>query len=238
MINNTSSASADCHLLVNQWLSESVSGKIRVGHAFSGTSERALETDEHLYLEGTNQSQVHIVLSGVIGTYKMLPDGRRQIVGFFYPGDTLGLDHPGVYATSATALNECTVRCVPLTAVDKLFETEPAFGQSILRLTSRELAEVREQLVSLGRKSAMEKIATFLLHIVRRNEQFGLGGETILLPMKRADIGDYLGLTVETVSRNITKLKVAQVIRLKTSSQVQILDRDSLEFMANGNAHM
>lgn len=98
------------------------------------------------------------------------------------------------------------------------------------------LAEAREQLVSLGRKSAMEKLATFLLRIARRNEQVGLEGNTVHLPMKRSDIGDYLGLTIETVSRNMTKLKLAQVIRLDSNSEVFIQDRKALEFMAEGDA--
>lgn len=198
MINNSSSAAATTHLLVNHWLSESNAGLLRAGHAFGGTSKKTLQIDEHLFLEGNHLTQVYIVLSGVIGTYKMLTDGRRQIVGFFYPGDTLGLDQSDIYGSSATALSECTVRCVPLKAVDKLFETEPDFGQTILRLTWCELAEAREQLVSLGRKSAMEKLATFLLHIVERNEQFGANSETILLPMKRTDIADYLGVYLIT----------------------------------------
>lgn len=221
-----------------EWFGDVDSGRIKIGHSYSGTSEKTLDQHAHLYLEGNQQTHVYLLQSGVIGTYKMLSDGRRQIVGFAYPGDMLGLDHPNFYANSAEALSECKVRCIPIKAIDKLIETEPGFGQTILRMTSQELADAREQLVSLGRKSAMEKLATFLLRIARRNEQFGLDGDTVHLPMKRADIGDYLGLTIETVSRNMTKLKVSQVIKLKSNSEVCILDRQALECLADGNGAM
>lgn len=221
---------------VGEWFGEASSGRIQIGHSYSGTSEKTLGAHEHLYLEGNQQTHVYMLHSGVIGSYKMLADGRRQITGFAYAGDMLGLDHPSFYANSAEALTTCKIRCIPIKAIDKLIETEPGFGQTMLRMASQELAEAREQLVSLGRKSAMEKLATFLLRIARRNEQVGLEGNTVHLPMKRSDIGDYLGLTIETVSRNMTKLKLAQVIRLDSNSEVFIQDRKALEFMAEGDA--
>lgn len=222
--------------VVGEWFNSDNAGQIRIGLSNSGTSKKTLFQYEHLYLEGDHQTHVYMLESGVIGTYKMLADGRRQIVGFAYPGDMLGLDHPVLYTNSAEALNESVVRCIPLKAIDKLIETEPGFGQTILRITSRELADAREQLVSLGRKSAMEKLATFLLRIARRNEQLGLDGKTLCLPMKRSDIGDFLGLTIETVSRNMTKLKVAHIIRLNSNSEIRILDRPGLEIVAEGSS--
>lgn len=222
--------------LVGEWLGGHDCGRIQIGHSYSGTSEKTLSQHEHLYLENDKQSHVYMLQSGVIGTYKMLADGRRQIVGFVYAGDMLGLDHPNFYANSAEALTECKVRCIPIKAIDKLIQTEPGFGQTILRMTSQELADAREQLVSLGRKSAMEKLATFLLRIANRNEQSGLSGDIVHLPMKRSDIGDYLGLTIETVSRNMTKLKVSKVIRLNSNSEVCILDREALEGLSDGSS--
>ena len=233
---NSTTTQITANQAVGNWFGGAASGRIQIGHSYSGTNEKTLDQHEHLFLENDKQTHVYMLQSGVIGTYKMLADGRRQIVGFAYAGDMLGLDHPSFYTNSAEALTECKVRCIPIKAIDKLIETEPGFGQTILRMTSQELADTREQLVSLGRKSAMEKLATFLLRIARRNEQVGLEGDTVHLPMKRSDIGDYLGLTIETVSRNITKLKVSQVIRLNSNSEVRILDRAALEFMAEGNA--
>ncbi len=235
MQTNTTKTHQTANQTVGAWIGGVDAGRIQIGHSYSGTSERTLDQHEHLYLESDKQTHVYMLQSGVIGTYKMLADGRRQIVGFSYAGDILGLDHPNYYANSAEALTNCTVRCIPIKAIDKLIETEPGFGQTILRMTSQELADAREQLVSLGRKSAMEKLATFLLRIARRNEQVGQRGDTVQLPMKRSDIGDYLGLTIETVSRNMTKLKRAQVIHLNSNSEVNILDRTALEGMADGS---
>lgn len=237
MLQSYSSTSNSTNHVVGELFREGDSGRIKIGRSYSGTSRKTLNQHEHLYLEGNQQTHVYMLQKGVIGTYKMLADGRRQIVGFSYPGDILGLDYPDVYGDNAEALTECEVRCIPVSAIDRLIQSEPGFGQTILRMTSQELADVREQLVSLGRKSALEKLATFLLRIARRNEQAGYAASIVHLPMKRADIGDYLGLTIETVSRNITKLKVAQVIRLNSHSEIEILDREALISMAEGDAN-
>jgi len=143
---------------VSEWLDKGEPGRIQIGHGYSGTSKKLLDHHEHLFIEGNQQNHVYLVQKGVIGTYKMLADGRRQIVGFAYPGDMLGLDHSGVYANSAEALTGCEIRCIPNSAIDKLMETEPGFVQTILRMTSQELADTREQLVSLGRKSVLAAI--------------------------------------------------------------------------------
>jgi len=222
------------HAAVQRLTSDSL-GQIKIGHSCSSTSEKTLNAHEHLYLEDNKQTHVYILLEGVVGTYKLLADGRRQIVGFVYPGDMLGLDQSGSYTNSAEALSTCRVRCVPISAIDKLILGEPGFGQTVLRATSQELAETRELLVSLGKKSAMEKLATFLLRISRRMDANGQNPDCINLPMKRAEIGDYLGLTIETVSRNFTKLKGSQIIKIVSNSEVRILDRAALEAVSEGS---
>ena len=209
-------------------------GQIKIGHSCSSTTEKKVNALEHLYLEDNKQTHVYILLEGVVGTYKLLADGRRQIVGFVYPGDMLGLEQAETYTNSAEALSACRVRCVASSAIEKLMLSEPGFGQTVLRATSQELAETREHLVSLGKKSAMEKLATFLLRISRRMETNGHDPIIINLPMKRAEIGDYLGLTIETVSRKFTKLKGAQIIQIVSNSEVRILDIAALEAVSDG----
>ncbi|MEE9334610.1 MAG: helix-turn-helix domain-containing protein [Granulosicoccaceae bacterium] len=210
------------------------SGQIKIGHSYSGTGEKSLNVNEHLYIEGDKQNHVYFLLEGVVGTYKMMADGRRQIVGFVYPGDMLGFDHAETFSSSAEALSTCRVRCIPSSAIEKLMLNEPGFGQTVLRITSRELADTRDLLVSLGKKSAMEKLSTFLLRISQRTETHGQLSNTINLPMKRGEIGDYLGLTIETVSRNFTKLKRSKVIELVSNSEVRINDIDALMELAEG----
>lgn len=221
---------------VSDWLGETRSSQIPVGLGFRTTSERAVSAHEHVYLEGDAQTHMYQVLEGVIGVYKLLTDGRRQIVTFHYPGELIGLDQTGYFIDSAEALCSARIRCIPIDAVDTLIATEPGFGQAMMRLLSTELADTREQLLSLGRKSAMEKLATFMVRIVMRNKRNGIDSNSIHLPMTRSEIADYLGLTVETVSRNFTKLKESTVIRLCSNSVVEVLDVSRLEAIADGSA--
>ena len=226
-VSNTSS--------IAQWLDKGNVGQIKIGHSYSNIGEKSLQAHEHLFVAGDSQTRVYQILEGVVGIYELLPDGRRQIVTFCHPGDLIGLDHPERYSHNAEALCPARVRCIPIAAMDRLISTEPGFGQALLKVLSTELAETRDQLLSLGRKSAHEKVATFLLRIARRNEREGVDGSDLHLPMKRSEIADYLGLTIETVSRNVTKLKVAGVIRLVSNSRIAVLDMDLLEACAEGD---
>ena len=220
---------------VSPWLDTDASDHISLGQTVSCTAERSLDEHEHLFLEDEVQSHVYLVLSGVIGTYKVLADGRRQICAFAYPGDILGLDCAGAHVNNAESLGVSRVRSIPINAISKLIMSEPGFGQTLLRITATELADTRDQMLSLGRKSAAEKLATFLLGISRRDNFLEQVEQTINIPMKRCDIADFLGLTVETVSRNFTKLKQRGVITMLSSTVIKIENIDMLESMADGD---
>jgi len=217
------------------WLGDGHSGQIKVGHSFATTNERSMDAHEHLFLANDKQKHIYQVLEGVVGAYKMLADGRRQIVTFYYPGDLIGVEDSGVWLHHGEALCNSSIRCIPISTVENLIVSEPEFGQALLAALSTELSETRDQLLSLGRKSAIEKVATFLLRISRRNERENTDECQLYLPMTRAEIADYLGLTIETVSRNITKLKTRGLIRLESKSRVQILDLEGLEDIADGD---
>ncbi|OED39978.1 hypothetical protein AB833_13075 [Chromatiales bacterium (ex Bugula neritina AB1)] len=218
------------------WLGDGQSDQIRIGHSFTVTSERAFEPHEHLFKINDMQSHIYQVLSGVVGVYNMLPDGRRQIVTFYYPGDLIGIEESESWRYHGEVLCRSRVRSIPITIIDRLLETEPGFGQAMLETLATELAEIREQLLSLGQKSAIEKVATFLLRISRRNLREGGNQHSLYLPMTRSEIGDYLGLTIETVSRNISKLKTSGLIHVLNKNTVQILDLPKLEELADGNS--
>ena len=220
---------------VAPWLDGDADARIRLGQTVAATAERRLDAHEHLYLEGQRQTHVYLVLEGVLGMYKLLADGRRQITSFAYPGDMVGLDCPHVHGDNAEALGALRVRAIPLNAIDRLIESEPGFGQTLLRIAAEELAETRERLVSLGRKSAAEKVAGFVLRLSRRSASLGRDARRIELPMKRSDIADFLGLTIETVSRNITRLRTARVIRLVSTSEIEILEPEWLAAIADGD---
>ena len=131
--------------------------------------------------------------------FKQLADGRRQIVGFMVPGDFLGLAFGGLHLCSAEAVTEVTLCRFPRAAFLALCDECPALEKEILQRTSTELAAAQEQMLLLGRKTALERVASFVLSMGRRQRR--RTAEAVALPMNRIDIADHLGLTVETVSR-------------------------------------
>lgn len=221
-------------MAVAPWLSEPTIDNVDAGHTMTCTILRSYDENEHLFLEGDTQSHIYLVVSGTVALYKVLADGRRQVCSFAYPGDIIGLDSVGSHVNSAESLCKSRLRCIPVNAIENLMRAEPGFGQALLFATASELAETREQMLSLGRKSAAEKLATFLLRIARRNSTLPQADTLVSLPMKRCEIADFLGLTTETISRTFTKFKMLNIIRLNSISEVQILDLEKLKSVADG----
>jgi CRP/FNR family transcriptional regulator len=154
------------------------------------------------------------ILSGVVKLTKALPDGRQQIVGLQFAPDFLGRpfgQESVVDVEAATDLNLCTF---PKSALERLIEESPALEKRLLRQTLRELDDARQWMLTLGRKTATEKIASFLLLIARNIDptEPDRRSASFDLPLSRADIADFLGLTIETVSRQMTKLGAEGVL--------------------------
>lgn len=147
------------------------------------------------------------LVDGVLRLYKLLPDGRRQIVGFALPGDFLGMNTSRRHNFSADAIGAVTVCQFAHAPFDRFIEDRPHLLRRINELAVRELSQARDHMVLLGRRSADEKVATFLLGWCRRLSALKGPSGTVPLPMGRQDIADYLGLTIETVSRTFTKLE-------------------------------
>lgn len=164
-------------------------------------------TGETVFSEEDITTSVYNLLEGVMRLYKLLPDGRRQIVGFALPGDFLGMNISGRHNFSADAIGAVTVCQFAKAPFGRFIEHRPHLLRRINELAIRELSQARDHMVLLGRRSADEKVATFLLGW--RERLFSLKGSsnTVPLPMGRQDIADYLGLTIETVSRTFTKLE-------------------------------
>jgi len=174
-------------------------GRVKIGNSFTPTSEKKLTQHEHLYLEGDRQTHIYQVLEGGVGSYHMLPDGRRQIAKFYYPGDLIGIAEQAQFASHAEALSPSKVRCIPVSCIDSLILSEPGFGRALLSLVASDLSDTREQLLSLGRKTALEKVAGFLFRIYSRNNATNPDSEDTNIahvPMTRSEIADYLGLTI------------------------------------------
>jgi CRP/FNR family transcriptional regulator len=193
-----------------------------------------LEPGETFLNEGDPATHFLNITEGAVKVYKLLPDGRRQITGFLFVGDLLGLAFNDTYTYSAEALTPVSLCRFPRRQLERLLEEFPAVERRLLAMASNELAAAQEQMVLLGRKTAQERFASFLLGLARREERLGRDGERVRLPMTRADIGDYLGLTTETVSRAFTNLRRRGCIALEGAGTVRLLDRDVLEELADG----
>ncbi|XSC42916.1 cyclic nucleotide-binding domain-containing protein [Bradyrhizobium sp. RDT10] len=173
------------------------------------------------------------VHAGTLRLYKLLPDSRRQIVGFALPGDFLGLPGLPRHEFSADAIGRVTLCQFSKESFATFAENRPQLLRRMIELAGRELARAQEHMVLLGRRSAEEKIASFLIGWRDRLSGIGRGGEIMPLPMKRLDIADHLGLTIETVSRTFSKLERHGVIQTFASGVV-LLDTPRAEALSAG----
>lgn len=185
-----------------------------------------------LFSEGDAADCVFEVVSGTLRLYKAMADGRRQITGFVSGGQLLGLSHQGSYMYTAEAVTPLTLRRYQRPAFERRIDEEPGLARRLLSAVANELRIAQDQMLLLGRKSAAEKVASFLLALASNED--GEVAEGVELPMGRGDIADYLGLTVETVSRTFTKLRNDGLIALPNPSIVEFLDVDQLEDLASG----
>lgn len=199
-----------------------------------GSSVR-LGEGQPLFHEGDSATQVYNVTEGAVRLYKLLPDGRRQIMGFMMPGDFLGASIGGEHAFTAEALQPTRLCRFGRTRFADFGEEHPSLERELYRLAGHELAAAQAQMVLLGRKSAMERVASFFLTLLDRQEKFdGRSHRIVELPMSRSEIADYLGLTKETISRVFAELKNRRLIRLAALTRVEVLDRPSLAELAEG----
>jgi CRP/FNR family transcriptional regulator len=172
---------------------------------------------------------------GAVKLYKLLPDGRRQITGFLFEGDFLGIAMNEKYAYSAEAVGHVSLCRFSRRKLEALLDEFPKLEKRLLGMASNELVQAQDQILLLGRKTAQEKIVSFLLNLSGRSLKRGAPASPISLPMGRADIADYLGLTTETVSRSITKLKSAGHVRLLQGSKIELPDVEALQELAEGS---
>ena len=166
------------------------------------------------------------VVSGGVRTYKILSDGRRQIGGFYLPGDIFGLEFADEHTCSAEAIADAKVLVIKRRALTALAGRDAAVARELFALIARELQRVQERVMLLV-KSAQERVASFLLEMAER----GLAGNAIELPMSRQDIADYLGLTIETISRTLTSLESCAAIEVPSSRRIVLRNRSALNRM-------
>ena len=187
---------------------------------------------ETVVFEADEAANVYSLTAGLLRLSKLLPDGRRQIAGFLFPGDFLGITMEEEHAFTAEAVAPSTLCKFPRARFDEMVAANPQLERRLYAVAAHELAAARQQLVLLGRKTATERVASFLLMISGRC--MTRHGAEIDLPISRIDMADYLGLRIETVSREISALKAARVIQLTGRQTFRIVDRPRLEQLAEG----
>ncbi len=186
---------------------------------------------ETIFEQDELAGSVFNITSGSARLYRLLPDGRRQVVGFALPGDFLGLALTERNAFSADALTPLTACSFSRQSFSEFLDSKPHLLRKLHAMAGHELSLAQEHMVILGRRTAEEKIAAFLIGLRKRWARLSASSVTIPLPMTRQDIGDFLGLTVETVSRMLTRLAREKAI-LIVPDGVRLLDVARIEAMA------
>ncbi len=187
-----------------------------------------VDEGREIFAEGGNTDLFYRVVSGVVRVCKFLSDGRRQIEAFHVAGAVFGFELGEERALSAEAVSDCTLISYRRRNVEMLAAKDEAVARQLFRHAMQNLAQAQDHCLLLGRRGAAEKVASFLLHWAGH----AADGGVVHLAMTRQDIADYLGLTIETVSRSLSQLERGGVIALPSARQVRLLDTDALEDLA------
>jgi CRP/FNR family transcriptional regulator len=185
--------------------------------------------------EGDNAEYLFNVVSGALRVFRLLEDGRRQITGFLFPGDFLGLVFNDRYAYGADAITSTQLCRFSRRDLVALLPEIPTLEHRLLQDANNELTAAQDQILLLGRKTAKERVASFLLALAVRAGGSDHPAIAIDIPMTRADIADYLGLTTETISRTLTQLKKAKIIDLAEPARIEILRPNVIAGLGNAD---
>lgn len=190
---------------------------------------RPLQKGDYLFRAQDEFHAVYAVRAGTVKTLTSTPDGREQITGFYLPGETFGLDGiaTGVHTNSAVALETSAICEIPFERLDSLGTQIPDLHRHMFRLMGREIGVEHQLITLLSKSNAEERVATLLLSISERNGRRNLSPVQFRLPMSRADLGNYLGLTVETVSRTLSRFQKDGLI-VADKREIHITDMESL----------
>lgn len=200
--------------------------------------KRPLHKGDMLFEAGTPQKALYAIRTGSFKTFTLTDQGEQQITGFHLPGDIVGFDglntqrHPSY----AEALETAMVCEIPMANLDPLLDQLPRLRQQMMRLMSEDIQADQQMMLLLNRKTAEQKLATFITQLAQRYASRGFAANTFRLTMTRSDIGNYLGLTVETISRLLSKLDKEQLI-IVDGKLITINDQPALSRLASLSAH-
>jgi CRP/FNR family transcriptional regulator, anaerobic regulatory protein len=221
---------------VRDWVFCSVLSEKELARLDDLATHLDVEAKATIINEGDEATHLFNVTEGLVKLYKLLPDGREQITGFLFAGDFLGIAMNDTYAYSAETTLPTKVCRFDRSSLEEMFREIPKLENRILNMATNELVQAQDQLLLLGRKTAKERLCSFLLSLSQRMEKRGDNPNLIPVPMSRESIADYLGLTTETVSRTFSKLKKENVISLNKGGIIDIHDLDNLVELAQDSS--
>lgn len=198
---------------------------------------RPLRKGEHVYRAGQPFTSVYAVRAGTLKAYSITGSGEEQVTGFYLPGEVFGMEglSRNVYAGAAVALETAAICEIPFERLSELSAHIPSLQRHFFQLMSREIEQDQQLLTQLGKNSADQRIAALLLSISARNARRKLSPTAFRLPMSRTDIGNYLGLTVETVSRIFSRFQKLGLLA-SDNREIALLDSARLREIAGGTA--
>ena len=188
-------------------------------HSNFGATETSYVRCQKIHGQGEWAGQIYEVVRGAVRSYKVLSDGRRQICAFHLPNDIFGWENGPAHRFTAEAIVDTSVRVVRRQILEHVATTDVLVIQSLMSMATRNLEHAESQLMLLGRKNSLEKVSAFLLEMDRRLSATGV----VALPMSRRDIADYLGLALETVSRELSQLRALGILRFAGAGRRQIV---------------
>jgi CRP/FNR family transcriptional regulator, nitrogen fixation regulation protein len=195
-----------------------------LSHTKVSSSEFKYSKGTEIFGQGEPADYIYQVIEGAVRSHKLLSDGRRQIGAFHLPGDIFGLENGDFHRFTAEAIVVTTVCLIKRQGLERVAKTDPAMVLSLLAMTTHNLQHVENQILLLGRKSSRERVAAFLLEMNGRLTTAGV----MALPMGRRDVADYLGLTLETVSRALSEFNRKGYVRFLDPRQIVVLNASGL----------
>jgi CRP/FNR family transcriptional regulator len=199
---------------------------------------RPLRRGAALFRAGEESDSIYALRTGSLKAFRITASGEEHVTGFYLPGEVVGLEslHNGVHTQTTVALDTALVCRIPLEKYEKLSLRVPAMRRQLLRVVSRELDDVQERFADARHTGAVATVAGFLVNLSQRFGRRGLSAQAFILPMGRGEMANYLGLTLETVSRVLARLQQQEVIAF-SGRDLRVLDPDALNKLAHCGLH-
>lgn len=197
---------------------------------------KPLQRGDYLYRANDDFKALYAVRSGAVKTVTLSEKGEERITGFYLPGEVVGMEGiaHNIYANSASALETSSICEIPFARIEELSLQLPSLQRSLFQLLSREITQEQQLVTLLSKSSAEQRLAALLLSLSRRNQQRQLSANAFRLPMSRTDIGNFLGLTIETISRVINRMQNQGIVSID-KKEVHIIDPAGLKQLAEVN---